>query len=535
MGAASRSAPRWIVLGLFLLLGLYLRVQGLSGLPLHGDEHHTLLAADGSFGAILTTYDTVGSHVPLPLLQKLALDVCGPGVLPFRLPALLPGLLTLLLAYPLLRRFVGADAAALATALLAVSPMAIYYSRFARGYALGLLLALLLGWAVLCLLAGERRWVARATLVLSGACLPWVHLSTLGFVFVLGLAAIALGWRRSRARGLELLAAFAAAGALCLILYLPVLRQVLAYFGGLPSEPPPLDWFGVPTLIAGGRAEAWVWLLLGAVGLAFAWRERREAILLTAAGAIGPLVLLLAKNPPGMDYAWARYLMSPLPFLAAFVAAGFLAALGRIPRAGAWLALPLGALLCAAQWFSGPFGPRAAADGSFANTYLALHPLPAFDVPWPGTPAFYRGLASDPATRIAEVPHLVDRSVLLYRNHALQHGKPVVLGWTGALPRGLEGGPYSRVLELTSERADYVVVHKDPVREVAAYFTWVFTDLWPRTRVTADETFMRRQENVHLDGIVPAEVMAGIAAKLRETLGEPSFEDDWIVVWRTRS
>jgi len=535
MGSDPRSALRWTVLGLFLALGVYLRVRGLGELPLHGDEHHTLLAADGSYGAILTTYDTVGSHVPLPLLQKLALDLLGPGVFVFRLPALVPGLLTLLLAYPLLRRIVGGDAAVLASALLAVNPMAIYYSCFARGYALGLLLALLLGWAVACLLAGERRRLARVTLVVAGGGLPWVHLSTLGFVGVLGLTASVLGARQSRARGLELLGSFAAAGGLCLLLYLPVLGQVLNYFGGLPSEDPPLDWFGVPTLIAGGRVEAWSWLVLGTLGLALAWRERREAVLLTLAGAIGPLALLLAKNPPGMDYAWARYLLSPLPFLAAFVAAGFVALLARLPRVGTALALPLGALLCAAQWFAGPFGPRAVADGSFSNTYLALHPLPAFDAPWPGASAFYRELASDPATRLAEVPHLVDRSVFLWRNHALQHGKSVVLGWTGALPRGLAGGPYARVLELTSERADYLVVHKDPVREVAAYFTWVFTDLWPRTRVEADETFMRRQENVHLDGIVPAEVMAGIAAKLRETLGEPCFEDGWIVVWRTRT
>ena len=535
MGVPLRSAPRWVVLALCLVLGVYLRVRGLGDLPLHGDEHHTLLAADGSFGSILTTYDTVGSHVPLPLLQKLALDAFGPGVLSFRLPALVPGLLVLLLAFPLLRRFVGADAATLATALLAFHPMAIYYSRFARGYALGLLCALVLGWAVLCVLEGERKWLARSALVVSAALLPWVHLSTLGFVLVLGLAAIALGWRRSRARGLELLGAFAAAGGLCFLLYLPVLRQVLAYFGGLPSEDPPLDWFGVPTLMAGGRVEAWVWIVLSAVGLGLAWRERREALVLTVAGIAGPLALLLAKNPPGMDYAWARYLLSPLPFVAAFVAAGFVGLLARLPRVGQALALPLGALLCAGQWLTGPCRPGAPADGSFSNTYLALHPLPAFDEPWPGASAFYDQLAADPAPRIAEVPHLVDRSVFLYRNHALRHGKPVVLGWTGPMPRGLAGGPYSRVLELTSERVDYIVVHKDLVREVAAYFTWVFVDLWPRTRVAADETFMRRQENVHLDGIVPAEVMAGIVAKLRETLGEPCFEDGWIVVWRTRS
>jgi len=535
MGGPPPAGLRWSVLALFLALGLWLRVRGLGELPLHGDEYHTLVAADGSLGEIWTTFDTVGSHVPLPLAQKLALDLCGPGVVSFRLVALVPGILTLLLAYPLLRRWVGSDAAVLATALLAVNPMAIYYARFARGYALGLLLALVLGWAVARVLAREGRSAWNfAALVLSAALLPWVHLSTLGFVLALGLAASAIAWRRSRAQGLRMLGAFAAAGALAFVLFLPVLRQVLAYFDGLTSEAAPLDWFGVPTLIAGEALPAWLWLVFLPVGAACAWRERGDRVLLTAAAALGPLALLLAKNPPGMDYAWARYLLSPLPFLAALVAAGFLGLARLVPRGGAALCLGLGSALCAAQWWLGPFGPRASRDGSFANTYLALHPLPAFDEPWPAASPFYAGLAADPATRIAEVPHIVDRAVFLYRNHALQHGKEVCIGWAGELPRGIDGWPYSRVLELTPERADYVVLHKDPLREVAAYFTWVFADLWPRTRDARDESFMRRQENVHLDGLVPAESLRAIAARLTETLGAPVHEDEWILAWRTR-
>jgi len=61
-------------------------------------------------------------NVPLPLLQRLFLDLFGLGVVSFRLVALVPGILTLLLMYPLLRAFVGRDAAVLASCLLAVNP-----------------------------------------------------------------------------------------------------------------------------------------------------------------------------------------------------------------------------------------------------------------------------------------------------------------------------------------------------------------------------------------------------------------------------
>src|SRR6185436_16347980 len=85
MSAPPRSWIRLLVLAGALALGAWLRLRGLDRLPLHGDEHHTLFAADRGYGEILSTFDLVGSRVPLPLLQRLSLDVFGPGVVPFRL------------------------------------------------------------------------------------------------------------------------------------------------------------------------------------------------------------------------------------------------------------------------------------------------------------------------------------------------------------------------------------------------------------------------------------------------------------------
>jgi hypothetical protein len=93
--AASRPWLRWAVLAVALVLGTWLRLRELAALPLHGDEYHTLAAADSAYGAILGTFDDVGSHVALPLLQRLALDVFGDGIVPFRLVAIVPGLLFL--------------------------------------------------------------------------------------------------------------------------------------------------------------------------------------------------------------------------------------------------------------------------------------------------------------------------------------------------------------------------------------------------------------------------------------------------------
>lgn len=540
MAAGPRSWFRLAVLALALVLGAWLRLRGLAELPLHGDEYHTLLRgaeaidlAAASYGQILSEFDTVGSHVPLPLLQRLSLDLFGPGVGSMRLVAIVPGLLLLLLAYPWLRAFVGADAAALATLAVALNPMVVFYSRFARGYVLALLLAFALGWALVRLLDPERRTRAAWTaLVAAATLLPWVHLSALGYVLALGLAGMALAWRESRALALRLAAAFALAGGLCFLLYLPVLGAVVSYFRVMESEPPPLTWLGVPTLLAGGRGAAWVALFLLAAAVPLGWRSHRNAVVLGLAGLAGPLVLLFATQPRGMDYAWARYVMSGLPVLAALWALA-LTELGVRFLRGGTAGLALGAVLLLAQLATGPLGPRAPRDGAFSNTYLALHPLPAFDEPWPGTPAFYRTLAEEPgARRIVEIPALLTRAVLLYRNYALQHGKEVWIGWPGELPAGIRGPPYARPLGLAPGEADYLVLHKDQVAEVPEYFRFVYEEAWPRRRVAADETFMRRQETIYGQNLVDAAKLAPIAARLGEVHGAPCFEDERIVVWK---
>lgn len=533
MPAEPRSRFRLLFLGAALGFGAWLRLRGLEDLPLHGDEHHTLLGADTGYGTILTTFDVVGSHVSLPLLQRLSMDLCGAGIVPFRLVAIVPGLLLLLLAYPLLRAFVRPDEAAVASALLALNPMVVYYSRFARGYVLALFLALVLGWSLRRVLESEHRsrgiWTA---LIVSGALLPWVHLSTLGFVAALALAGLVLALRESRAFAWRLLFAFLLAGGIALVLFLPVLGQVVTYFRVMEPEPPPLSWMGVPTLLLGGRVAAWIGLVAVPAGAVLAWRERRASVVLALAALLGPLALLFATNPRGLDYAWARYILSALPLLAALAGVAWMALVGRVGL-GRVPALGGAALLFLLQFWAGPIGPGAAHGGAFSNTYLALHELPAFDEPYPAMPEFYRSLAGEPgARRIVEVPPLYTRSVLLYRNYALVHGKEVLLGWAGDMPRGIRKGPYVPLTEVESRAADYVVLHRNQVEEVPGYYRFVYEEAWPRHREPADETFMLRQETIHPGNFLDEEKTRPIAQLLLARHGRPHYADDSLLVWR---
>jgi hypothetical protein len=531
---ASLRAVRPALLLAALAAGTWLRLRGLGELALFGDEHHTLLLADAPWREILGTFDAFGSHVPLALLERLALDVLGAGLVPFRLVALAPGLATLFLAYPLLRRFVGQDAAALATAWLALSPMHVYYSRFARGYALAGLLALLFLALLERWLAGKRGRRRGAALAAAAALLPWVHLSSLGFLAGSAALALARAARAGRAAFRGLLAWLALAGLASALLFAPVAPDVVRYFRAMEPEEGSLLSLGLPTLLAGSRAAGLVGLVLFARGL---WTSRREGsgAALASAGLAGAVLTLVLTVPRGMDYAWARYLLLALPFALAIAAHAFLEPFrgAGAPWGAAWLVA--GAALGYRGGWSVP--PAAAEPGSaFANTYLALHPLSAFDEPYPRASAIYATLAAEPAQSVLEVPPIATRAVLLYRSHARAHGKRVRLGWIGPLPRALQAGPYVALDEVGAGvgagEAGWLVLHRDPRREVSRYFRFVAEEAWPRRRSAADEPFMARHAALYRANLPDAEAMARLAEPLRARLGPPAFEDEEVLAWR---
>lgn len=532
MARDPRIWPRWALVLLACAIGVHLRLRGLASQPLFGDEYHTILAADQGYGAILRTFDSVGSHAALPFLQRLSLDLFGDGVVSFRLVAIVPGLLTLLLAYPLLAPFVGVEAAALATAVLAVSPMHVYYSRFARGYALTVLLALVLGASLRHVVTAPRpRRSVWVMLVACAGLLPWVHLSSAGFVAALGLCGLALALRRSRALTLRMIAAFGLAAGIAGLLYLPLIGQVREYFRIMVPEGGPLGWFGIPTLVAGSRVAAVAWLVLVPLAAAVLWREHGRALAVAGAALGGPLVFLLATQPRGMDYAWSRYLLTALPFVAGLVAAAFLAWTRWLPERARPVGLALGAALLGVQL---AIGPLASADGggAFDNTYLAMHPLEAFDAPWPDAPELYAQLAADPAvTHVVEAPVILTRAALLYRSYARLHGKRVSIGWVGEQPRAVRGPPYVDLLALAPGDADWVILHRDPGQEVRRYFSFVYDVVWPRVQRAADESFMRRHEAVYAANLDSPERTAAMAGRLFTNLGPADVKDGRILAW----
>ena len=376
-----------------------------------------------------------------------------------------------------------------------------------------------------------------------------MHLSSAGSIAGLALAAIGFAWARGGVRAaIRPLCVFAAAAAVCLALFLPVWDQLLLYLtkqpegrwggpGDSPSGP-----LGIPVLMAGGVGAAGVWLVGLVLAAGLLWRRQPSVAALLAVSVIGPAAALLATEPRGTEYAYARYLLNAIPVLLLALAWVVLQLGGA--RAG----YVIGLVLVAGGYAVGPQGPSRSEEGAFDNTYLALYPLPPFDQPFPGAPEIYRRIALDPrAEAIIEFPSLDSCAVLLYRNYFRTHGKRVLLG-LGKTGNVRLNGPYVFVgdpeLGLTSG-AQYLVVHKDVDAELWAYWSYVYDSMLPELDDYWVRTFMRQHRDysirnrsfmgpgqTYVMNFYVKEVVADILKALPARLGKAYYEDAAVAVWR---
>jgi hypothetical protein len=195
-------------------------------------------------------------------------------------------------------------------------------------------------------------------------------------------------------------------------------------------------------------------------------------------------------------------------------------------------ALAIGAAAVIACFLAGPLGPGHPRDGIFANSYVRLGALPAFDVPWPGASPFYERLARmSGEVRVIEAPGLRSRGMMLYRSHFLRHRRPVRIGLAEGELAALLGDPYVFLLEprvVPGDGEEYLLYHRDPRGEIERYWRFVYEEAWPAERRAGDSGFMERNRKVHDQ---PGRDPEG-EVRLRVRFGEPVYEDRDLLVWR---
>lgn len=225
------------LLGALLVIGVIVRAIGLGG-GLWFDEIVALVR--GYREPLLlqfTVFQGDFHHTLYSVLARVSLIVFGDTAWAIRLPALLFGAATIPLTYALGREIASERDGWLAAGFLTVFYPHVWFSQNARGY------TMLAFWSTLATLllvrhlrGGGRRpaWGYAAVLALG----VYTHLTMLflavGHAGVCLVEATRARWERPRVIGTGL--SFVIGAALTLLLYGPMLTQVIDFFANRPSQ-----------------------------------------------------------------------------------------------------------------------------------------------------------------------------------------------------------------------------------------------------------------------------------------------------------
>lgn len=533
------TLPWWLLASLALVAGAWLRVDQLGVQFLVDDEWHAVRMLLGNgYGDIATHFGLADHSIPLTLAYRWLYLHDALDEWTMHLPLLAAGML--LLVAPLACRSWPLPTRALWLALLATSPVLVYYSRTARPYALLALLGVLGFLAFRRWQQGRGRrwaWVYALATILAG----WAHILSLAFLlwpFVhYGAKALAAWWAeprgvdgRQRLRGLVALAL-----PLALVLAVLLLPPLLVDWRVLAEKaatdlPQPESLLATLLMQFGLAMPALVVPMgfLGLLGLREWWRRDRDFVLLVAGAALAGTLAIVLLRPAWIHHApvLVRYAAPILPFMLLFTAEGLARALvwavaqpWARALAGAAAVGALVALGPLPQWYRQPnqFVEHAAFQFDYRpaeNPYRTLLEL------GPVSP-FYAELAKQPpgSLTLLEGPGRLISNYMpdpwLQALHH-QHVKRVLLapicgdGGADEVPYPQAGSVHFRqlvrledVLARRSGGADYLVLRLQPWTLPRKDFPWPVE--WPD--------------------------MAACAAAVEARLGAPAWRDEQIVVF----
>ena len=336
------AAKHAFVLAAVLFVGAALRMYGLDN-GLWYDEIVTLIESTRPpLREIVTHFPSNNDHLLYSVLGHLSIGIFGEHAWSLRLPSFVFGMLSLPLVYILGVGITNRFEASAAAAFLAISYHHIWFSQNARGYTILLFCALLATHLLVRGLKTNRRsdFVAFA---LVTALAAYTHLTTVivavtqAFVVAAHLISSRNG-RLSAGNWTNAAIGFALAGLLTVLLYLPLLSDVHAFFARPPETKnvATAGWALLETLK--GLQLGYMMgagLLAGALVFAVGcWSYLRQS----------PTVLALFFAPPLVVPATAILLQRPTFPRFFFFAAGFalLVIMRGVVVISNWIAWPIG-------------------------------------------------------------------------------------------------------------------------------------------------------------------------------------------------
>ena len=521
--ALRRTIRReWPLVGIVVAALVLRSYQLLDQVPIY-DEWYALHAAmTYRISYILTHFGGADVSIPIAVYYKLLLATVGLNTWELRAPFLLFGLATVV-GFPLMvRPFVGRPASNVLAALLATSPILVFYSRWARPYAIALFCAL--GAAIAFRAwwrSGRTRWAVAYVALAAASC--WLLLLVAPFVlgsFLLcGAAALRLAGDRiaalKRMVGLGLMTAAVLAVLIGPAIYFDV-GSLLLKAGSQVILPEHL-YQGVVQALGNGEPVIALGVgALAALGIVVLFRREPQ----TAGHFTGLAILQVGSfvvarpSAGGWSVVSARYMLPVLAVLLMFAAIGVTVLgdiFGRV--AARWLRPSLAALVCCCMlwWSSIPL--IVARPNAWASQYLedsADWYRSSYRRNVRRIPKFYATLASKPpgSTPVVEAAgiELTFLSPLAFYQRVAR--QPTWIGMHNGLcgPPTFGEVPFQHrtdvnlrthlflgdIQGMRRRGVQYVILHRDLYRELRRPPTWVgpSADLqpcidWLRTQLGA--------------------------------------------------
>ncbi|MXO60737.1 hypothetical protein GRI89_14435 [Altererythrobacter salegens] len=221
-----QETDRWdtFAIAAILLLALALRLYRLDA-PLWYDEVLTLTNfVRLPWPNLLSDFSSLNNHMAYSVEAKLAVGLLGESAFAMRLPAVLFGVGSIALIWPMVRQAAGRGPTLVAMGLAAISYHHIWFSQNARGYT-ELLFFTSLATLIFVRAVARPSWGLCICYAVALALAMYTHLSAGFFIASHGVVGIYLLLRRQA--GMQLAYGGVMGAVLTVLLYAPVIPQVI--------------------------------------------------------------------------------------------------------------------------------------------------------------------------------------------------------------------------------------------------------------------------------------------------------------------